>query len=125
LPDRHGSVRRSASLLALLAVAAGCGTPEELSKQAEEVQSVAAEGSLLAHAASEGSTTGVFTREHAKALRKLLRKLRPAIEDRQLAGLADRTDAALERLEVGDERGPGRLEEELSSLAEAVGQLAP
>ena len=32
----------------------GCGVPQELSKQAEEVGSVAAEGALLAHDAGVG-----------------------------------------------------------------------
>ena len=56
--------------------------------------SVAAEGALLAHEASEGSLD-TFTREHAKALRKLLGQLRPAIDDDRLAHTSDAVDAAL------------------------------
>jgi hypothetical protein len=116
---------RLAPLLLVLVLAA-CGVPQELPKQAEEVESVAAEGSLLAHDAAEGSTTGTFTREHAKALRKLLGQVRPAIEDRRLGRLADRADTALERLaeDPNDERGAGGIEKELGSVAEAAGKLA-
>jgi hypothetical protein len=114
------------AVLVIVLVLTGCGTPTELPKQADEVGSIAAEGSLLAHDAAEGSTTGVFTREHAKALRKLLGKTRPAIEDERLGRLAERTDALLARLasEAGDERAAGRVEHELASLAEAAGSLA-
>jgi hypothetical protein len=107
-------------------LACGCGAPEELPKQAEEVGSVAAEGSLLAHGAAEGSTTRTFTAEHAKALRELLGQVRPAIDDRGLARIADRVATALARLadEPGDERGAAQLSEELSSLARHAGELA-
>ena len=64
-------MRRALLLAAALVLISGCGVPQQLSKQAEEVHSVAAEGALLAHEASEGSLD-TFTREHAKALRKLL-----------------------------------------------------
>ena len=45
-----GENSRMRLVLALCAacLVAGCGTPEEFSKQAEDVQSVAAEGALLA-----------------------------------------------------------------------------
>lgn len=113
-------------VLALVAVASGCGAPQELPKQAEEVGSVAAEGSLLAHYAAEGSTTGTFTREHAKALRKLLGEVRPAIDDRGLARIAERADAALGRLaeDPSDRSGAAHLKDELSWLAEDARKLA-
>jgi hypothetical protein len=84
-----------AVLALLVVVLAGCGVPHDLAKQAEEVSSVAAEGSLLAHDAAEGDTTGTFTREHAKALRKQLRELEPAIENADLAQLAAKVDEIL------------------------------
>ena len=117
-------MRRAVLLLVL--VLGGCGTPKELPKQADEVGSIAAEGALLAHDAAEGGTTGVFTREHASALRKLLGKLRPAIADQRLAQLGTRTDAALARLasDPGDEAASARLEHELDSIAEAAAKLA-
>ena len=69
-------------LLAFVVVVAlaGCGTPQELAKQADEVHAVAAEGALLAHEAVAGDTLDTFAREHAHALRKAARtKVRPAI----------------------------------------------
>jgi hypothetical protein len=117
------SVRSWAVLLVL--VLAGCGVPQELSKQAEEVHSVAAEGALLAHEASEGSLD-TFTSEHATALRKLLGQLRPAIEDAQLARTADAVDAALTSLveHPGDRTNAGRLERRLDAAAKAADELA-
>jgi hypothetical protein len=117
------SVRSWAALLVL--VLAGCGVPQELSKQAEEVHSVAAEGALLAHEASEGSLD-TFTSEHATALRKLLGQLRPAIEEAQLARTADVVDAALTSLaeHPGDRTNAGRLERRLDAAAKAADELA-
>jgi hypothetical protein len=105
---------------------AGCGVPHDQPKQADEVASVAAEGSLLAHDASEGSTTETFTREHAKALRKLLEKLRPAIEHDDLAEIAAKVDAMLTALgeEPGDRQRAGTLERSLEHAATSAEELA-
>ena len=70
--------------LDVVLLVSGCGSAGA-AKQAEEVDSVAAEGALLAHDAAEGSTTTTFTRVHAKALRSSLRELAPAIEDARLS----------------------------------------
>ncbi len=104
----------------------GCGVPQELSKQAEEVHSVAAEGALLAHEASEGSSTDTFTREHAKALRKLLGELRPAIENPDLAQTAAKVDAMLGALaEEPGRRGRAELlERALDRAAKTADELA-
>lgn len=99
---------------------AGCGTPQELSKQADEVHSVAAEGSLLAHGAAAGDTTEPFTSEHAKALRKLLRPVRGAIEDERLTGIADDVDRTLGELEAS----PGALLLPLGIDAQLLGTVA-
>jgi cob(I)alamin adenosyltransferase len=117
------TVRRWAALLVL--VLAGCGVPQELSKQAEEVHSVAAEGALLAHEASEGSLD-TFTSEHAAALRKLLGQLRPAIEDPKLARTAGAVDAALASLSEhpGDRTNARRVERRLDAAAKAADELA-
>lgn len=108
----------------LLLLLAGCGAPQELPKQAEEVQSVAAEGALLAHEASEGSLA-IFTREHSKALRKLIGELRPAIEDGQLARLADEVDRLLERLAADPADGSlaKEVEHSLDDAARAAEEL--
>ncbi len=103
----------------------GCGVPHELSKQADDVHSVAAEGAVLAHEASEGSLDN-FTKEHAKALRKLLGQLRPAIVNDRLAHTADSVDAALADLakHPGDRPHAVRLERRLDAAAKAADQLA-
>jgi hypothetical protein len=117
---------RTALAVAAVVVLAGCGVPQELSKQAEEVHSVAAEGALLAHGASDGSTTEIFTREHAKALRELLRPVREAIDDEQLSGVADDVDHTLGRLEAapGDQQLAARAERELDDLAGSAEAVA-
>ena len=96
----------------------GCGAPEDPAKQADDVHSVAAEGALLALEASEDSLDA-FTTEHAKALRKLLGQVRPAIEDAELARRADGVDAALAALadHPGDRRRAAVLERRLEELA--------
>jgi hypothetical protein len=116
---------RRATVVAALLLLAGCGAPQERSKQAEEVHSVAAEGALLAHEASEGSLD-TFTREHAKALREVLAELRPAIEDDRLGATADAVDATLARLaeDPGDKAEAARLERRLDGAASAAEDLA-
>jgi hypothetical protein len=116
---------RRALLLATLFLISGCGVPHELSKQAEEVHSVAAEGALLAHEASEGSLD-TFTSEHAKALQKLLGQLRPAIEDERLAHTSDSVDAALANLaeHPGDRMNASRLERRLDEAAKTADEIA-
>jgi hypothetical protein len=116
-------VRGWAALVVL--VLAGCGVPQGLSKQAEEVHSVAAEGALLAHEASEGSLDS-FTRTHAKALRKRLDELRPAIENDTLARTAEEVDTELTSLasHAGDRAEAERLESRLEHAAKAAEELA-
>jgi hypothetical protein len=118
-------VRRVLLLAAALLLTSGCGVPQQLSKQADEVHSVAAEGALLAHEASEGSLDA-FTSEHAKALQKRLDQLRPAIENEQLARAADSVDAALANLaeHPGDRRNSSRLERRLEAAAKTADGLA-
>jgi hypothetical protein len=118
-------VRRAFVLAAALLLISGCGVPQQLSQQAEEVHSVAAEGALLAHEASEGSLD-TFTREHAKALRKLLGQLQPAIDDDRLARTSDAVDAALADLaeHPGDRANASRLERRLGVAAKAADELA-
>ena len=116
---------RVALALAVL-ILAGCGTPHELAKQAEEVHSVAAEGALLAHEAAEGDTRDAFAREHAAALRKLLGKLRPAIEEPRLAAVADDVDSTLAELARtrGDRETAAGAERKLERAAETADGLA-
>jgi hypothetical protein len=113
----------------VLGLAAGCGTPSSVEKQADEVGSLAAEGALLAHDASEGDTTETFTRVHAGELAKKADDLAPKIEDRELAGVARSVGADLDRLadDPGDERAAARLErrfDDASKQAEEIGKAA-
>ena len=108
-----------------VAVVTGC-VPEEVPKQAEAVSSVAAEASLLAHDASEGSSTATFTREHAKALRRNLERVRGAIGDPRLGGIAAEVARGLDDLaaEAGDERRAGVLSARFDVAAKAADKLA-
>ena len=111
--------------LAVLLVG-GCGVPQEPTKQAEEIHSVAAEGALLAHEAAEGDTRDAFAQEHAKALRKVLGELRPALDDPRLATLADDVDGELAALErsPGDRDRAAAAERELESSAKTADELS-
>jgi hypothetical protein len=70
-------VRRAAAVLAIAASLGltGCGGPqtldaEALQKEAEAIESLAAEGALVAGDVSEGDSSSAFVRVHAKALGK-------------------------------------------------------
>ena len=71
-------IRRTGVALGCLALAlllAGCGSggelgPRSLAKQSDAVQSLAAEGALLAQDGVDGNTTAIFTREHGGFLSK-------------------------------------------------------
>jgi hypothetical protein len=117
---------RFAFALVVVLLLAGCGVRQELSKQAEEVHSIAAEGALVAHDAGEGSTTATFTRVHSRALRKLLGKLEPAIEKARLSRIAEDVDRSLEQLvdDPDDRIGARRLERDLDKAAKAADELA-
>ena len=109
-----------ASLLALAVfLLAGCLVPTEPSKQADEIASIAAEGSLLAHDAAEGDTTETFTRVHAEALLEALAKLAPKVETDVLRRLILDADRALEELRdsPGDRAGAGRVERTLDKVS--------
>ena len=118
-------MRFAFALLAVLLIA-GCGVPQQLSKQAEEVHSIAAEGALVAHDAGEGSTTATFTRVHSEALRKLLGKLEPAIDNLRLSRTAEDVDRSLQQLadDPDDRTRARRLERDLERAAKAAGELA-
>jgi hypothetical protein len=107
-----------------LILLAGCGVPSEPSKQADEIESIAAEGALLAHDASEGGTTGPFVRVHADALRELLRALQPKVEVDVLRRLLLDTDRSLTTLAgaPGDRALASRVERTLSKVAKVAGK---
>jgi hypothetical protein len=119
--------RAAAARLAIAAaLLAGCGVPGSLEKQAEEVESVAAEGALLAQGAADGDSTAAFTRVHARDLRERVRQLEPAIRDRRLTRLARDTEARLARLEnrPADRSAAREVEQALTRAADAASEIA-
>jgi hypothetical protein len=127
--------------LSLLLVAA-CGGGGELSadalkKEAESIQSFAAEGALLARDVADGKSTVPFTRVHARELADNAAKLeqtlasaRPApdVEARlaRAVELAKRVAATLEELErsPGDAAAARRVQGELEDAAKQAEKLA-
>ena len=120
----HGAVRRYACLLAILGLAAGCGSSSP-QKQAEELGSVAAEGALIAHDASEGDTTDAFTRVHSRALREQADSIERQAADARLARLGRRIAGALDRLadDPGDQDAAALIQRELERAADEAGEL--
>jgi hypothetical protein len=126
----------------LLALAAGaCGSPSTLSKhslgkEAEAVQSTAAEGALLAAQIASGSTTEPFARIHAGDLAEqakqtgdVLRHARaPGLEAerRRAAATAAQVEHALEDLRSSptDQALARRVQHQLERDAAAAAQLA-
>jgi hypothetical protein len=121
--------------------AAGCGSPATLTehslrKEAEKVQSSAAEGALLAADVARGRTTEPFARIHsgelaeqAKTAANVLRKARaPGIEAdrRRAAATAAQVEQSLEQLHSAPtDRGLARqLQHALVREAAAAGKLA-
>jgi hypothetical protein len=115
-----------AAVLAALLLLAACGVPQELPKQAEEVQSIAAEGALLAHGAADGSATDPYVREHARALRRVVEELLPAIEDARLVRTAASVSASLALLAAAPDEEPAAavLERELEAAAAEAAEIA-
>ena len=119
----------------------GCGdstlSSKELQKQAEAVQSFAAEGALVAKGVEQARTTDTFVRVHTDYLAKAARKVETELSSKQASGSLDqkRKDAArlallvslnLERLHrhPGDQALAGELGSELEDDAAAAEKLA-
>jgi hypothetical protein len=132
---------RAAFLWICALVLAGCGggtlSKQTLEKDAGSIQSLAAEGTLLATQAAEGEGTHYFTRVHARYLEqdaaKLQRKLASARPDPTLdqkrsaaAALAALVDEQLGRLHdaPGDRRLAERLAARLKQVADSAEKLA-
>jgi hypothetical protein len=86
-------VRRSAPILLALAVlsATGCGsggtlTKKTFQKQAEAIQSLAAEGSMVSSDASKGRTTKTFVRVHTQYLQKAAKKVEQELDTSHASG---------------------------------------
>jgi hypothetical protein len=133
------SRRRALALGGVVAfLCAGCGGgklgAKALSQQAESLQSVAAEGALLARDASAGKTTRTFARVHSSDLDEAasqaassLRtaKTRPALEPklRRLAALAGGVSDELKRLGGASQEEQRALAGKLQSAAERSKQI--
>ena len=130
---------RTVLIVALALLSAGCGGGElsasALSKQADSVRSLAAEGALLAGEASDGKTTGIFTRVHSSELDKTaaqtsstLEKARtkPALEPKlhRLATLARGVSADLNRLGSAPKQEQRTLADELQRAADQSNRIA-
>jgi hypothetical protein len=122
-------------LVVLVALfSAGCGGGgklgvKALSQEAKSLQSLAAEGGLLAEDVVSGKTTGVYTREHSADLHKAASeaaaslkaaKTEPALEPklRRLAVLAAQVRADLKRLRNASRDGARTLGRGLQAAAD-------
>ena len=140
---RRSHARRAGALLLALVVllAAACGGQgtlgaKALEQQSKAVQSLAAEGALLAQDSAAGKSTGIFRREHATELSTAASKTEaslasastePALEPklRALTALAGKVGADLKRLASASEaeqRALGRTLDEAAHQSERIGE---
>lgn len=137
-------MRRSATIPLAIAVLglSGCGgggtlTKKDMQKQAGAVQSLAAEGDLLARGAAEGRTTDTFVRVHSQYLEEAGRKLKTELASVHASGALDKKRGAAVTLvsRISDEiaqlhAAPGdralarRLEQQFGERAKAAMELA-
>ena len=112
-------------LASLAALAVACGVPHEVAKQAEQVGSIAAEGSLLARDVRQADTTATFARVHAEALRQKLAPLADTVEDDDLARVVRTVDEQLAALEghPGDARAAAGVERRLDDAAKRSDEI--
>jgi hypothetical protein len=125
-------------ILALLG--AGCGSggtlgAKALSQQSKSLQSLAAEGALLAQDAVSGKTTRIYKREQSSDLYKAASKAQASLKAaktesaleprlRQLAALAAQVSAALHRLggaAKDEERALGRELQAAAQESKTIG----
>ena len=120
-------------------VAAGCGGSgklgaKALSQQSKLLQSVAAEGALLAQDVVGGETIRVYTREHSADLYKAISqaeasltagKSAPALEPtlRELAVMAARVRTDLKRLGNASRQEARALARDLQAVAEETRKI--
>jgi hypothetical protein len=118
----------------LALVGAGCGSggklgAKALSQQAKSLQSLAAEGALLAQDAVSGKTTRIYTREHSADLYKAASqaeaslkaaRTEPALKPklRRLTALGTQVSAALKRLGGASKAEQRTLGRELEAAAQ-------
>ena len=126
----------------VLLVAAGCGgggsvSQKDVQKQFETIQSLAAEGALVADGAADGRTTDVFVRVHTGYLDKAARKVEGQLSSARASGAAERDRVRAARLassvagelaRLGDDPGDRvrarRIEQQLQRDASAAERQA-
>jgi hypothetical protein len=109
-------VRRLAPFAIVVSLVAGCGgggtlSRDSLRKEAETIQSVAAEGALLAHDSADGRTTTPFVSVHSEVLAESAGKVAQKLESAAVEPWLEQDRARAERLAT-------RIEEELDQLDE-------
>ena len=128
--------RALAAVVGIGLLAAGCGSggtlsAKALSQKSSTVQSLAAEGALLARNSAAGRTTGVFTRVHSEYLHKAASqsakslqsaKTTPALQPKleRTARVATRVTSELEQLGHASSAEQQRLARELERNAKAL-----
>jgi TolA-binding protein len=112
---------RVAALLVALVLVAGCGSTA--SKQAEDLQSFAAAGALLAHDAGEGAEWTPYRRAHCRELAKQASSLESSAKTRALSALARRIAGDLAQLERADRDRARVLERRFDDSAKRAEQL--
>ena len=128
--------RALAVLVGIGLLAAGCGSggtlsAKALSQESSTLQSLAAEGALLARNSAGGRTTHVYTRVHSEYLQKaasqsaqLLQsaKTKPALQPklRRTARVATKVTSELEQLGHASSAEQQRLARELERNAKAL-----
>jgi hypothetical protein len=119
-------VKWRAFVIAVALGAAGCAVPSSVSKQAEAVASIAAEGSLLAADVAEGDSTTPFATTHARALRRNAENLQTAIRQPELRSVADSVVAELTRLasSPSDRAAATRAKRRLDQAAQRADEIA-
>jgi hypothetical protein len=129
--------RAFALVVAFALLAAGCGSSgtlsaSALSKESTSMQSLAAEGALLARDSAAGRTTHIYTRVHSEDLFKAASKSAQSLESakakpglearlRKVASLASKVSADLKRLGHASKAEQSRLARELESSAKELG----
>ena len=120
--------------IALFTCACGGGTlgAGAIAKESTTLQSLAAEGALLAQDSSAGKTTAIYTRVHSEALSKAASKAaaslqtaktKPALEPklRRLASLAGEVSADLKRLGHASKQEQSAIARRLQTAAKELG----
>jgi hypothetical protein len=110
------------SLLLAVVLLAACGSTA--AKQAEDLQSLAAEGALMAHDAGEGDDWAPYTRAHAEELAKKASSLESKAKTEALSALARDVARELAQLEHADPDDARALERRLEDAAKRAEELA-